>query len=189
MKDMDIVNIDEVNFNHKLVKSYSWLEKSKNEQIINLFSQNSWSMITGFTIDGEFIGMIIKKSVTSDEFNDFLSVMTYALTHKNKYRLNEVLFTMDNAAIHRSIKTKSHYENLGLNVAYLPPYWPTLAPVEILFKLIKTKIRSIHCEYNVDYLKDSGTELIMNAMSSLEPTKIKNIWNTFVDNWMRFAFR
>ena len=185
---MYFVNIDEVNFNHKLVKNYSWLEKGKNQQIMNLFAQNSCSMITGFTNDGEFIGMIVKKSVTSDEVNDFLSILTYALTHKNKHKLRDILFTMDNAAIHWSAKTKSHYENLGLKVAYLPPYWPALAPVELLFKIIKTKIRSMSYSNNVDYLKDSGTDLIIKAMASLEPTKISSIWRSFINNWTRFAF-
>ena len=55
-------------------------------------------MTTGFGSDGEFIGMAVKKSVTSEEFNEFLSVVVYALTHKNKHKLKDVLITMDNAA-------------------------------------------------------------------------------------------
>ena len=110
-------------------------------------------MITGFGSDGEFIWMVVKKSVASEEFNEFLSVVTYALTHKNKHKLKDLLITMDTAATHWSNRTKLHIEDLGLSVAYLPPYWSFLATVEILFKVIKTNIRSMQFSRNVDYLK------------------------------------
>ena len=81
MENTYLINVDEVSFNHKFTQSYSWLPKSQNTSIINILCKNNWSMITGFALDGEFLGVIIKRSVSAEDFIDFLSILVYAITH------------------------------------------------------------------------------------------------------------
>ena len=38
-------------------------------------------MITRFTLDGELLGIIIKRSVWAEDLIDFLSILVYAITH------------------------------------------------------------------------------------------------------------
>ena len=56
---------------------------------------------------------------------------------KNKVnKIDDIIITIDNASWHTSEETKLHMKRLGFNVIYHPPYSPSLAPVELFFKLI-----------------------------------------------------
>ena len=100
-------------------------------------------------------------------------------------RLKDVLVTLDNAPTHCSYKTKDHISKLGLRVMYLPPYWPTFSPVEILFKIVKGKMRSSQFNTSVDFSKESGTYQIFNVLESLNTSKISRIWRLLIMNLIR----
>jgi hypothetical protein len=48
---------------------------------------------------------------------------------------------MDNASIHHSEKVKQLCEDAGVKLLYLPPYSPTLNPIEEFFAELKTYIK------------------------------------------------
>ena len=53
----------------------------------------------------------------------------------------ESVIVLDNASYHTASDTKRAMEKLGMNVWFLAPYSPVLAPVVQFFKLTKSKIR------------------------------------------------
>ena len=75
-----------------------------------------------------------------------------------------IIICLDNAFIHSSDSTKRLFTYLNLNVFYLPPYWPHLAPVELLFKIIKSKIRSKFWEKEINFDKNLGMEWIHSVL-------------------------
>jgi transposase len=50
---------------------------------------------------------------------------------------------MDNAAFHKSEKTKQLIENAGCTLLFLPPYSPDMNPIEIFWDNFKVKVKSI----------------------------------------------
>ena len=80
-------------------------------------------------------------------------------------RLRDVLVSLDNAPTHCFYKTKDHISKLGLRVMYLPPYSPNFAPVEILFKIVKGKMRFFQFNTCVDFSKEFGTYQIQYNIS------------------------
>ena len=52
---------------------------------------------------------------------------------KNKESIDKYAFILDNAPTHWALKTREYLESLKIRVMYLPPYSPTLAPIELLF--------------------------------------------------------
>ena len=50
---------------------------------------------------------------------------------------------LDNASIHLSKETQAIFRQINLPTLFLPPYSPTLAPIKLFFRYLKSKIRSI----------------------------------------------
>ena len=57
----------------------------------------------------------------------------------NKYQLEDILLTLDNASCHCSLVVKERLKQLGFNVEYLPPYTPTLTQLKRYSKLSSPK--------------------------------------------------
>ena len=55
---------------------------------------------------------------------------------------------LDNAAFHKSPKTKELIESAGCKLLFLPPYSPDLNPIETFWANLKAKIKSIIDNFN-----------------------------------------
>lgn len=54
---------------------------------------------------------------------------------------------MDNAAFHKSQKTKELIESAGHKLIYLPPYSPDFNPIEKKWSHLKTKVKNMRDEF------------------------------------------
>ena len=70
---------------------------------------------------------------------------------------------LDNAPIHQSKETQAIFRQISLPTLFLPPYSPTLAPVELFFRYLKSKIRSLKSKNKTVYGTKSGDNTIFNA--------------------------
>ena len=81
----------------------------------------------------------------ADIFNDWLE---YQLTpHLKPHQV----VIMDNAAFHKSQKTRDIIEKTGAKLLYLPPYSPDLNPIEHDFAALK-KIRQFNHTKSIDQI-------------------------------------
>ena len=55
--------------------------------------------------------------------------------------ISEWIVTLDKASVHQAKKSIKAIKKLNINVIFLLPYSPMLAPVELFFGMIKNKIR------------------------------------------------
>lgn len=56
---------------------------------------------------------------------------------------SDQVIIMDNAAIHKNIKTKELIEKEGHTLLYLPPYSPDLNPIEQKWSHVKNMVKNI----------------------------------------------
>jgi len=120
---------------HNPVISYGWIKKGQDFDVLTNCGRHRLN-ING-AVDIESLDVITRTCdwVNSDSICDLLR----AIRKKN---LNEAVVTliMDNAAYNRSAKVKKLATDLGINLAYLPPYSPNLNPIERLWKFFKRKV-------------------------------------------------
>ena len=93
--------------------------------------------------------------------------------------MNTVL-SLDNAPTNCSETPINFLKNQGFNTIFLQAYSPQLAPVEVLFSILKTKIRSWEEYSKIDFNKMSGMNWIFSCMSTIDISKSARLWNKLI---------
>ena len=62
---------------------------------------------------------------------------------------------MDNASIHRSSKIKEFIEEKKLSFAYIPAYFPELAPAERYFSMLKKLVKKQSSRLQVNWKSEN----------------------------------
>lgn len=88
----------------------------------------------------------------------------------------KILLLIDNAPTHQSTQSKRVMKSLGTNVVFLPPYSPEMAPIELMFRSLKAKIRASKKSYGVNFSKVEGAKLITATLGSLKNSSWEKAW-------------
>ena len=87
---------------------------------------------------------------------------------------------MDNASIHLTKQSKELSKDLEFEIMTLLPYYPHLAPWELLFGMVKKIISKQSIDRCIDFTKLSGKIAIANALQSLNIKKTLNMWKKII---------
>jgi len=120
---------------HNPVISYGWIKKGEDFEVLTNSGRHRLN-ING-AVDIENLDIITRTCdrVNSDSMCDLLKAI------RAKNTAGEVItLIMDNASYNRSDIVKEQAKELGINLAYLPPYSPNLNPIERLWKFFKRKV-------------------------------------------------
>jgi transposase len=120
---------------HNPVISYGWIRKGEDFEVLTNCGRHRLNINGAVDIDNLDVITRTCEWVNSDSICDLLR----AIKKKNP-RGEFVTLIMDNAAYNRSAKVKILAKELGINLAYLPPYSPNLNPIERLWKFFKRKV-------------------------------------------------
>ena len=73
-------------------------------------------------------------------------------------------------------------QKLCYNVMFLPAYSPELAPVELLFRFIKNKMRKLMKNKKISFNNQAERVIIFESIQDLNCKNIKDMWIQFVKN-------
>ena len=142
-----IINIDEWVFNRDLKQSYSWLSRGITSQIINTVVTGRWHIIAAVLSNGEFLSIILNDTGNAEKFSNFLLILRYAIWNTKMKQESDWVIVLDNASIHRSSLALKTTRDIRFNMMCLPTYSPSLAHVELFFRMIKNEMRkTIHAK-------------------------------------------
>ena len=176
-------------FSRLLKCNYSWLPKGFTSSIINLNARGTCSMIAALCSDGEFILQIVRSTINQEIFQNFIWIMNFILKNSIKDQIENVIINLDNASIHTSKQTKKLLYALKLKVSYLPPYSPKLAPVELFFNIIKSKIRSNFSNQIIDFSKESGLNWIYESLKDVANYQLVQLWIRMINQAKQWIIR
>ena len=128
-----IFNVDESTYSRSIKCNYSWLPFRESSVIINSNWTGKANIIFGLSTDGNWLAVISDKTTNSVNFWRYLLLLRKFVTIWMKIDSENVVYTLDNAPIHVSLKTKKEAEQLKTKLFLLPPYSPSLAPTEWVF--------------------------------------------------------
>ena len=143
----------EHHFSRLLKCNYSWLPKGFTSFIINLNARGTCRMVAALCSDGEFLLQTVRSTINLKKFQIFIWIENFFF-NSIKDRIENIIINLGNASIHTSNKKKKLLYVLKLKASYSPPYSPKLAPVELFFNIIKSKIRSNFSNQIIDFQKN-----------------------------------
>ena len=143
-----IVYIDETGIDETVAKDRGWGVKGK--PLIGKRSGKYYqrtNIIAGYVNNKSIAPFVFKGSCNTELFNEWVEK---GLT--KELEVGQVVI-MDNAAFHRSQRTRQLIEDAGCKLIFLPPYSPDLNPIEKFWanmkRWIKDKINNFTELYNV----------------------------------------
>ena len=175
-EDCMIVNIDESSFSRSVKWMYSWLPKSKTSGIINTLFKGRTTLILALLTNGHWISMTIDETAKSEDFCLFLCVLKNFIEKWFMRTYSAIKLTFDNATVHLTKQCKEVWNTIGFEILTLPQYWPHLAPAELVFGMIKQKLRNQRNNEVIDFSKSDGKLVLATALDTLDPLKSKNLW-------------
>jgi transposase len=107
-------------------------------QVTQFHRDQRYQILPAYTQDGIIMSRIFKSSTDASFFEDFIEEL---LHHCGKWPEPKSVIIMDNASFHHSDKIEDMCSKAGVKVVCLPPYYPTLNPIEEFFAELKAFIR------------------------------------------------
>jgi transposase len=111
------------------------------------YAARSMSIFGFMSLNGKDV-IMASESAKSVDMASFLEVMSSANEEGRP-----ILVVLDNATIHRAKLTRALAEDLGIFLAFLPPYSPDLQPIEFGWKDLK---RELAAKLNFDAMIDAS---------------------------------
>ena len=174
-----IFNIDESTFSRSIKCNYSWLPRGKSNAIINSNRTGSANVIFCLSTEGNWFSLIRDKTTDSSKFWRYLLFLKEFINLWMKVDTRDVIYTLDNAPVHVSLKTKKAAEQLDMKLLLLPPYSPSLAPTEWVFGASKRKLASRKKMKIISFSKSSGKMEIAEWLKMIDKNSGIRIWMQF----------
>ena len=160
-----IANCDEWTLNRNTKLNYSWSRVGSNKETKNSWLIGSISIIMTIFSNGCWFVMMTKSTTTSEVFIHFMTKMNEWLNKNNMFNYECLHLHLDNCPYHKSKETINYLRKTKLKVYFLPPYSPSLAPIELAFGLIKRKLKR----------KSKGSKLYLHSKDAFD--KIFDVLN------------
>ena len=181
------INIDESSFTNSTKTDYSWLPKGKSNPIVNIWGTGRAVMLFALMSTGDWIWYISNRTTDSEQFWKFILLVQKFVELWTHVAINQTRILLDNASIHLSEFTKRMTKKLGLRMMFLPQYSPRLAPVELVFGMLKRIISTERKHKTIRFGSIDGKKKISQALNGFCRTKAQRLWFVFTNeakNWI-----
>ena len=148
--------------------------------ILNNVAKGRTNLLLAVSNQGDWVAMFMNETIKSEQYSIFLVVLHYLLNFAGKNIKDEVIFLQDNATIHHGKLIKRIATKLDLWMHFLPTYSPEIAAVELIFGVLKRKIRTTRTTHLIDFGADGCKELIMNSLNSIRSDTIIKTWKRVI---------
>lgn len=132
-----LVYIDESGIDMTICKDRGWGKKGKplEGKKSGKYYQRT-NIIAGLNLNKSVAPMVFNGTCNTEVFNDWVEKCLIKELKPGQF------VVMDNAAFHKSPRTKELIESVGCEVIFLPPYSPDFNPIEKFWANMKRWIRN-----------------------------------------------
>jgi transposase len=140
----NIISIDECSVDTHMNASYGWSNKGNKLNVKKIIGQKQrFTIICAISNNKVLYYECIKGSSTAIIFKNFICNLINANHIQNK------VFLLDNASIHRSILLKEYINTTNCKLLFNAPYSPEYNPIEKVFSKIKPLIANKNNNHSV----------------------------------------
>lgn len=136
----------------------------------------TWTVTTAMNATRGGFYMLTKRGANAEVFEKFLGKLRSAIGHTR-----EIYMILDNASIHHTAKSDEAYVTHNITPAFIPPYYPELNAVEMVFSQWKQKFKRRK--------KFAKSMMHQDIQSTIQCTLINssNLHNHVLNETVRFA--
>ena len=163
-----IANWDEWSINKNTKLNYSWSRIGGNQEVKNASLVGSISVIMTIFSNGVWFVMLTNNTTNSYIFTHYLDKMNNWINNNNMFGYSSIYLMMDNWPYHKSKETTERLKNLNIKTIFLPPYSPTLAPIEIIFGWIKKRISKESLRSKLNLKSKEAPAIIFNIIKRID---------------------
>ena len=171
-----VVNVDESSFGRSIKANYSWLPKGSTYPIINTNWEGRVNLIFGLFSNGRWIAIIQDEIGTEKTFQIFLIFLKKYVDSWHEDNGKPLRVILDNASIHLTESVQKMAQIVSIELNFLPPYSPNLAPVEMIFGVIKRKLLSTKWKEKISFSKPSGRRTLVDILKTLSHDSLIRMW-------------
>lgn len=170
-----VISIDETCIYERITPTRRWTNKPGRIYLpIQRLESRKHSLIVASTHEKIIHAVLVKGSVNTDIFNDFIA----GIPSNNSYLL------MDNVAFHKTEKVTKSMEEKGFKALYTSPYSPEWNPVEMFFSYLKRAYRKFYNERTIA-IKERIQHIIKSIDSSIFNGWYQHVWEQIKTNFHR----
>ena len=166
--DLLLINIDESWLNKATKANYSWVSAGKNSETQNINLTNTMSIVLAICSNGSWVEILSNNTLNADRFIVSLESIKILLDEHNSFGYNKILIFLDNLASHRTSKVIEYWNKHRLKLCFIHPYSPTLAPVELVFWVLKRKLIAKIKNSSKNLKNYEGYRLVIQWMKELD---------------------
>ena len=174
-----IINIDGWWLSRTIKQSYSWLSRGKSCKIYNTKYTGSMSLLSAISSEGWSFTAAYTSTVNSDIFIQFIENLFRYINKIDAQSIPKTLIIMDNVPYQKTNKVQSVLSGRRVSTIYLPPYSPELAPIELLFRSLKAKLRKWVDQREVSFSSQHGLEIVCQSLKQIRSKEILRYWTHF----------
>ena len=175
-----MVNIKESSFSRSTKFNYNWFPKNKSSPVINIKWKGNVICIFGLWSNGNWISILSHQTPDCARFWRFLVIVEAFIKLWASQGIDKVIVTIDNASIHSSKKTNRAIAELELRVELLPPYSTNLAPVELVFSIIKNLIVKNNYLKELNFSQTSCRNAVIKVLKFINSLNARSILSLFI---------
>lgn len=98
------------------------------------------------------------------------------------YKLSDVVVLLDNSKIYHSKKTMKLLQDWGAKIMFIPPYSPSLAPVELIFNTMKRRLTKQCKDRLIKMNKAEGVRELKETLSTFTRAEIVRCWRSMLND-------
>ena len=184
-----VINIDGWWLSRSIKQNYSWLSRGKSCKIFNTKYTGSMSILSAIFSEGMSFTSAYHSTVNSDVFEQFPENLLRFIERIDPQTTSNTLLIMDNVPYQKTKRIKMMLADWRVKVFYLVPYSPELAPIELLFRSLKAKLRRCWDQSEISLTSQIGLEVVHQSLKQIRSEKMLRYWKNFyneIRNYLDF---
>ena len=174
-----ILNLDEVCLTRNLKQQYSWIERGQSKWIRNSQFTDMIAIISTIFSWGTSFNGVFLWTINGELVKNYIENLISFISKRVDVKLSEVLLVLDNCPKHKWKQVSKFLREWGMNIVFLPGYAPELAPIEIMFKNLKSRVRSSKEKGYSKLISQNGTKTITSILRRISPVEVQKWWQQF----------
>ena len=151
----------------------------ENSESFNRKFAGSMNIVFAICSNGSWMAMLSNDTLTADRFMIFLKILKTFLIENNNFEFKKIMLLLDNLQSHRTNKVINMCQNYKFNIWYIPPYSPSLAPIELTFGILKRKLTQKHKEKWINLSNYEFYNLVVTCMEEINAEIIQSCFSHF----------